>query len=153
MRLERYFCRINYQRGILEARHQTYSHLLKVLKPIPLDTPTRIELGPDQCIQVTLIDANHCVGAVMFLIENESTAILYTGDVRAEPWWVNSIARHPCLIEYTAGLKTLQRIYLDTSVLYDVPLQTKAEGLRELLQQVVQYPPDTVFCMQAWTYG
>ncbi|KAH7028158.1 uncharacterized protein B0I36DRAFT_147475 [Microdochium trichocladiopsis] len=153
LRLERYPCRINYAQGILEAREQTYRHLAKVLKPLPLDTPSLIELDSHQRIQVTLIDANHCVGAVMFLVEDEHTAILYTGDIRAEPWWVNSIARHPCLVEYTTGLKTLDRLYLDTSMLDDVPLQTKAEGLRELLSQVSQYPPDTVFCMQAWTYG
>lgn len=89
----------------------------------------------------------------MFLIESEHAAVLYTGDIRAEPWWVNSIARNPCLVEYTAGLKTLNRIYLDTSILDNIPLQTKAEGLRELLSQVARYPPDTIFYIQAWTYG
>jgi hypothetical protein len=31
LRLERYPCRINYAKGILEARQQTYKHLHKVL--------------------------------------------------------------------------------------------------------------------------
>jgi Cft2 family RNA processing exonuclease len=35
-------------------------------KTIPLETPTRIELKPGKEIQVTLFDANHCTGAVMF---------------------------------------------------------------------------------------
>jgi hypothetical protein len=35
-------------------------------KTIPLETPTRIELSPNNEIQVTLFDANHCTGAVMF---------------------------------------------------------------------------------------
>ncbi|KXJ88406.1 beta-lactamase-like protein [Microdochium bolleyi] len=153
LRLERYPCRINYAQGILEAREQTYRQQAKLLKPLPLDTPVQIELGPHEHIQATLIDANHCVGAVMFLIENEHNAILYTGDVRAEPWWINSISRNPCLVEYTTGLRTLDRIYLDTSVLDNIHLQSKAEGLRELLAQVARYPSDTLFCMQAWTYG
>ncbi|KAI0104476.1 Metallo-hydrolase/oxidoreductase [Daldinia grandis] len=154
LRLEKYPCRLNYAKGILEdPRMQTYKHLAKVLKPIPLDTPTKIELDPTQTIQVTLLDANHCAGAVMFLIEGNGNAVLYTGDIRSEPWWVNSIARNPTMIEYSTGLKTLDRIYLDTSILKNFPLQTKADGLCELLKKVARYPKDTIFHMQAWTYG
>ncbi|KAI2464736.1 Metallo-hydrolase/oxidoreductase [Annulohypoxylon bovei var. microspora] len=154
LRLEKYPCRLNYAKGIFEdPRMQTYKHLAKVLKPIPLDTPTEVELEPGKSIQVTLLDANHCAGAVMFLIEGNAKAILYTGDIRSEPWWVNSIARNPSIIEYSSRLKTLDRIYLDTSMLDNFPLQTKAEGLSELLEKIARYPKDTVFCMQAWTYG
>ncbi|KAI0888119.1 Metallo-hydrolase/oxidoreductase [Annulohypoxylon maeteangense] len=154
LRLEKYPCRLNYAKGIFEdPRMQTYKHLAKVLKPIPLDTPTEVELEPGKSIQVTLLDANHCAGAVMFLIEGNGRAVLYTGDIRSEPWWVNSIARNPSIIEYSSGLKTLDRIYLDTSMLDDFPLQTKAEGLHELLEKIARYPKDTCFFMQAWTYG
>ncbi|PNP39794.1 hypothetical protein TGAMA5MH_08313 [Trichoderma gamsii] len=102
---------------------------------------------------VTLFDANHCPGSVMFLIEKQGKAILYTGDVRCEPWFVNTIARNPALIEYTCGIKTLDTIYLDTSFTDNVPFQTKAEGITELLRKVAQYPKDTIFYIQAWTYG
>ncbi|KAI8965373.1 Metallo-hydrolase/oxidoreductase [Daldinia sp. FL1419] len=154
LRLEKYPCRLNYAKGILEnPRMQTYKHLAKVLKPIPLDTPTKIGLDPTETIQVTLLDANHCAGAVMFLIEGNGKAILYTGDIRSEPWWVNSIARNPSMVEYSTRLKTLDRIYLDTSILDNFALQTKAEGLHELLEKVALYPKDTIFCVQAWTYG
>ncbi|RFU81259.1 hypothetical protein TARUN_914 [Trichoderma arundinaceum] len=151
LRLERYPCRINYARGILEARQQTYKHLSK--KPLPLESPTTIELQPGNFIQVTLFDANHCPGSVMFLIEGHSKAVLYTGDVRCEPWFVNAISRNPALIEYTCGIKVLDKIYLDTSFIDDVPFQTKAEGIAELLHKVMQYPKDTVFHLQSWTYG
>ena len=66
LRLERYPHRLNFELGILESRKQTYKHLQKLLKPVPLETPTRIELEPGKDIQVTLFDANHCTGAVMF---------------------------------------------------------------------------------------
>ncbi|KEY66777.1 hypothetical protein S7711_07558 [Stachybotrys chartarum IBT 7711] len=153
LRLERYPCRINYAKGILEARQQTYKHLHKVLKPLPLGTPTRIELRPDHDIQVTLLDANHCPGAVMILIESQASVVLYTGDIRSEPWFVNSLARNPSIIEYTSGIRTLDKIYLDTSYVEDVPFQAKSEGLAELIRTVKEYPPDTVFHLQAWTYG
>ncbi|KAI1141751.1 Metallo-hydrolase/oxidoreductase [Hypoxylon sp. FL0543] len=154
LRLEKYPCRLNYAKGIFEdPRMQTYKHLAKVLKPIPLDTPTEVQLELGKSIQVTLLDANHCAGAVMFLFEGNGKAVLYTGDIRSEPWWVNAIARNPSVIEYSTGLKTLDCIYLDTSMLDDFPLQTKAEGLRELLKKVARYPQDTIFHMQAWTYG
>jgi DNA cross-link repair 1C protein len=186
LRLERYPHRLNFALGVLESRKQQYKHLKSLLvsvtyfkdpecysrlfqKPIPLETPTRIELAPGNDIQVTLFDANHCTGAVMFcgfpllltthltnlaaVIEGNDKAILYTGDIRSEPWFVNSLTRNPFLIEYTAGLKKLDCIYLDTSNTKPVEFPTKADGLKELLQKVSQYPPDTVFHFEAWTFG
>ncbi|KAG5927540.1 hypothetical protein E4U42_002117 [Claviceps africana] len=153
LRLEKYTCRIDYVRGVLEARQLTYKHLRKVLKALPLEAPTTIELRPGYKIQVTLFDANHCPGSTMFLIEGQEKAILYTGDVRAEPWFVNSIARNPSLLEYTYGLKTLDKLYLDTSFIEDFPFQTKSEGIASLFRKVQMYPPDTIFHLQAWTFG
>lgn len=47
----------------------------------------------------------------------------------------------------------MDKIYLDTSFIENVPFQTKAEGIQELLRKVSRYPKDTVFHFQAWTYG
>ncbi|TVY91467.1 Protein artemis [Lachnellula willkommii] len=153
IRLERNTNRINFENGILEARKQTYKSLEPRLKTIPLETPTRIELSPNNEIQVTLFDANHCTGAVMFLFEGDGKAVLYTGDIRSEPWFVNNLTRNPFLIEYTSGLKTLDCIYLDTSNTDPMSFPTKAQGLGELLRKVSLYPEDTVFHFSAWTYG
>ncbi|KAI0438178.1 artemis protein [Xylaria telfairii] len=154
LRLEKSSVRLNFARGIFEdPRLQTYRHLEKKLKPIPLDTPITIELQPGNNIQVTLLDANHCVGAVMFLFEGFGKAVLYTGDIRCEPRFVTAITQNPNMIEYSSGCKTLDRIYLDTSILDDYPLQTKADGLRQLLVELQKYPKDTIFHFQAWTYG
>lgn len=87
------------------------------------------------------------------MFEGQSKAVLYTGDTRSEPWFVNSLARSPSLAEYSSGLKTLDTIYLDTSFIDDVEFPTKSEGIGELLQKVSRYPADTIFHFQAWTYG
>lgn len=87
------------------------------------------------------------------MVEGDGKAILYTGDIRSEPWFVNAISRNPNLVEYTSGLKILDKIYLDTSFTDDVPFQTKAQGIAELLRKVSRYPDNTIFHLQAWTYG
>jgi len=87
------------------------------------------------------------------VFEGRGKAVLYTGDIRSEPWFVSSLTRNPFLIEYTTGLKTLDCIYLDTSNTDPIEFPTKAEGLKELLQKVSKYPPDTNFHFSAWTFG
>jgi hypothetical protein len=157
LKMEKYPHRINFAKGILESRKQHYRHLKLVLKALPLNTATELELGPKSTIRVTLLDANHCPGAVMFLIEGDGKAVVYTGDIRAEPWWVNSIVQNPVILPYTCGLKTLDCIYLDTTFAsHSEPYKdfpTKAEGLKELLEKVSQCPPDTVFYFRSWTLG
>lgn len=95
----------------------------------------------------------YLVADQVVVIEGDGKAILYTGDIRSEAWFVNAIARNPSIIEYTLGPKTLDKIYLDTSFTIDVPFSTKAQGIAELLHKVSEYPPDTTFHFQAWTYG
>lgn len=157
LKMEKYPHRVNFSKGILESRKQTYKHLKSILRPLPLQTPVDLELGPRHYIRVTLFDANHCPGAVMFLIEGNGRAILYTGDVRAEAWWVNAIVRSPILIPYTTGHKNLDCLYLDTTfashrdIHQDFP--TKAEGLAELIKKLSKCSTDTVFYFRAWTLG
>ncbi|KAL1304274.1 hypothetical protein AAFC00_000684 [Neodothiora populina] len=157
LKLERYPHRVNFAKGILETRKQTYRKIKRLLKPIPLETPTVIELTRGYSIQVTLFDANHCTGSCMFLIEGDGKAVLYTGDVRSESWWVDSLVRNPILIPYTKGLKQLDNVYLDTTFSDGAHLKmdfpTKADGLAELLEKVSKYPPDQLFYLDAWTFG
>ncbi|KLJ10019.1 hypothetical protein EMPG_14575 [Blastomyces silverae] len=157
LRLEKYPHRINFSKGILESRKKHYKHLSKLLRPIPLQVPTEIELSPRNNVRVTLFDANHCPGAVMFLIEGNGKAILYTGDIRAESWWVDNLIRNPVLIPYTLGSKRLDKIYLDTtfatkSNVYQT-FPSKAEGIRELLEKIQTYPDNTLFYLRVWTFG
>ncbi|CBX97607.1 hypothetical protein IAQ61_001181 [Plenodomus lingam] len=158
LRLEKYHYRINFAKGVLESRNVTYDRCMRRLaKPLPLDTPTTIELAPGNIIRVTCIDANHCVGAVMFLIEGDGKAILYTGDIRAEIWWVNSLVQNPLLLPYTLGPRRLDCMYLDTTFATKSEsyreFPGKAEGIRELLAKISSYSDDTIFYFHAWTFG
>ncbi|KAK9371836.1 beta-lactamase-like protein [Lipomyces chichibuensis] len=132
-------------------------HGRDVLRAIPYNTPTKIELDPCQTITVTLFEANHCPGSTMFLIENENKAILYTGDIRAEDWWLESLRRNPILVPYTRGWKRLDCIYLDTTFCgpgstYET-FPSKTQGIGLLISEIRKYPKDTVFHFNAWTYG
>ena len=65
--------RFNRARGIVESHSYSYLTLEKksIVRELPLETPTEIELCPNYNIRVTLFDANHCPGSTMFLVEGE----------------------------------------------------------------------------------
>ncbi|XP_018521637.1 5' exonuclease Apollo isoform X1 [Lates calcarifer] len=86
----------------LQVKEQ-WIHPLELGEPylLPLD-----DIGKEK-LTVTLIDANHCPGAVMFLFEGYFGSILHTGDFRYAP----SMLREPCLRTNT----TIDVLYLDNT--------------------------------------
>ena len=72
--------------GYIYCSHVTarlIAHMLGVhqrwLQPMPLDTPITI-----QGVEVTLVDANHCPGAVQFLFRlADGRKFVHTGDAQA----------------------------------------------------------------------
>ncbi|XP_034028178.1 5' exonuclease Apollo isoform X2 [Thalassophryne amazonica] len=86
----------------LQVKEQ-WIHPLELGEPhmLPLD-----DIGKEK-LTVTLIDANHCPGSVMFLFEGYFGSILYTGDFRYTP----SMLREPCLRTNT----TIDVLYLDNT--------------------------------------
>ncbi|CAJ1085324.1 ' exonuclease Apollo [Xyrichtys novacula] len=86
----------------LQVKEQ-WIHPLELGQPhlLPLDDINKERLT------VTLIDANHCPGAVMFLFEGYFGSILYTGDFRYSP----SMLREDCLRNNT----TIDVLYLDNT--------------------------------------
>ncbi|XP_028849851.1 5' exonuclease Apollo isoform X2 [Denticeps clupeoides] len=82
---------------------ERWIHPLEVGEPhlLPLD-----DIGKER-MTVTLIDANHCPGAVMFLFQGYFGTILYTGDFRYEV----SMFREPSLHKGT----TIDVLYLDNT--------------------------------------
>ncbi|KAL3935950.1 MAG: hypothetical protein SGBAC_008637 [Bacillariaceae sp.] len=95
----------------------------KFIHPLPMLTPTVIQ-SRNKPITVTLLDANHCPGAVMFLFEVGKKKILHVGDFR----WNQEIMMQQ------APLRALQRealdeLFLDTTYCdpkYCLPTQEEA---------------------------
>lgn len=73
-----------------------------ILHALPLNTPTEIRYLAGVKVRITLLDANHMPGSVMFLVEGERGAVLHTGDCRAEKWWLEALIRNPVLQRYTS---------------------------------------------------
>jgi DNA cross-link repair 1A protein len=83
----------------------------KYLHPLPLNTPTVIE-SQGKPITVTLMNANHCPGAVMFLFENAKEKILHVGDFR---WSREVMLQNSHLREIARQELQLDVLYLDTT--------------------------------------
>jgi hypothetical protein len=130
-----------------------YASVAKGMEVHPVDEPCAIEMG-SRTLHLTMIDANHCSGAVMFLFECEGKAVLFTGDTRAEPWFVNSLVRNPSLMPYMKGFRKLDSIYIDSTFSYRldyrfqnhyIEFPTNTDGTWELLKEIEKYPPHTKF--------
>ena len=93
----------------------------------------------------------------MFLVQGDAKTILYTGDIRAEKWWVDALVRNPIILPYAYGSKRIDKVYLDTTFASRDEkyrqFPSKADGVAELLSKVLSYPSDTVFHLHAWTFG
>ncbi|GAA5853553.1 hypothetical protein JCM9279_001312 [Rhodotorula babjevae] len=154
------------------------------IKEVPLNVRFDVE-GPDGIIvTITALDANHCPGSCMFLIEGTVAgahrAVLITGDVRIEPWWLDALRHNPLVEPYlprpphsrtvqahgedVSGGKSaeahrgrtraLDCLYLDTSnVLLDDELVTKDQAVAAVVDLMAQYPPETRFFLNTWTWG
>lgn len=84
------------------------------IHPLPMEKPCLLS-GKDK-LTVTLIDANHCPGAVLFLVQHQNLVYLHTGDFRANA--------KMCLDLQKYG--PIDIVYLDTTYLnpkYSFPPQ------------------------------
>lgn len=148
---------------ILEQKTRFKKHA-KFLKTIPLNEPYYFK---EKDIRITLVPANHCLGAVMFLIESPTKNILITGDLRCEPWWCSSLGQNPFLFPYINGLKSLDNIYFDSTFAYRgepyIEIPPNNAGVYMAISLLKEYPrddPEINFCFkdtvlgfdQAWAF-
>ncbi|KAI0309278.1 hypothetical protein OF83DRAFT_87503 [Amylostereum chailletii] len=156
-----------------------YGGARDLLKDLGLEKPTTFEFSNTEQVTITLFNANHCPGAVMFLVEGmvdgKPRAVLHTGDFRAEEWFRQWVVWRPHLFRYVSPLsdvnggppfkwtadssgesrsRTLDAIYLDTACLFsETELPSKKEGVDGLLKLVKSIPQTTTFFINAWTWG
>ncbi|XP_076975954.1 5' exonuclease Apollo [Tamandua tetradactyla] len=98
---------------------------------LPLD-----ELGR-QTMTVTLIDANHCPGSVMFLFEGYFGTILYTGDFRYTPAMLKEPALRPG--------KQIHTLYLDnTNCNPALVLPSQQEATRQIVNLIRKHPQHNI---------
>lgn len=139
-----------------------FQHLRKesggvdVLRPLALDTPYKFTCD-NEALQVTLLNANHCPGSCMFLIQSVSKAVLFTGDVRCERWHVDALRHHPALLNFTLGNRTALSLYIDnTFEEHADPFKSykgNFDGIRSLCQLASRYPVHTHFAAVRLTLG
>ncbi|KAJ3172856.1 hypothetical protein HDU87_007780 [Geranomyces variabilis] len=120
-----------------------YTHLKRYLRPVRYEEPMQVYVGDGQTVTLTLLNANHCVGSTMFLIEGENGNVLYTGDMRAEAWFVRGVA------EYVDQgiIPDLATVYLDTTFCHEdyASFPTRAESTESIVRIIRQYDTGMTF--------
>lgn len=126
----------------------------KYLHPLPMDSPTIIA-SKGKPITVTLLDANHCPGAVMFLFEVGKRNILHVGDFR----W-----NRECMLHLGSPLKAfvseksiLDDLFLDTTYCdpkYALPPQADTiSAIQTLFQEEVDRCKENRTCKTLHLFG
>lgn len=133
---------------------ERYLAVLPLFKPLEINRRHQLLLD-DKEIYLTLIPTLHCAGSTMFLVESDGKAVLLTGDMRAEPWWTDSLRSSPFLFPYTTKLKTLDNIYFDSTFSYRgepyIDMITNSDGIAAAVELLSYYPrddPDIQFIFQ-----
>ncbi|KAL5014675.1 hypothetical protein ScPMuIL_008945 [Solemya velum] len=101
---------------ILLLADLNYKHLERYIKTFEVGVQHTLKV-PDfysgKCgdITVTLIEAYHCPGSVMFLFEGDEGTVLYTGDFR----WENNQAQGELSLKTGESVKEIKSLYIDTT--------------------------------------
>lgn len=106
-----------------------------------LDETHWIPLDPKgtKGVNVTFMEANHCIGAVMILFQGEMGTLLHTGDFRFMP----QMLEHPALNDSSCNYITINHLFLDNTFCdpsYNFPPQ---EECTELIKKVIEENPDS----------
>ncbi|XP_026885892.2 LOW QUALITY PROTEIN: 5' exonuclease Apollo [Electrophorus electricus] len=131
------------------------SKLLKLKLQVKENWIHALEVGNHTCchwddigkekMTVTLIDANHCPGAVMFFFEGYFGTILYTGDFRYTP----SMLREPCLRNNT----TIDVLYLDNTNCDPTRSIPSRQRACQQIKEIIRGHPNYAVVIGMYTLG
>ncbi|XP_057373716.1 5' exonuclease Apollo-like [Daphnia carinata] len=120
---------LNVKPELIEPLEIGVSHML----PLPAEHGTS---GESKCISVTLIDANHIKGSVMYLFEGSFGRVLYTGDFR----WCEAMMSDPVLKDLSES-KGLNLLYVDNTFEFiGNEFPTRENCMTEVLQIMRKHP-------------
>ncbi|TPX31972.1 hypothetical protein SmJEL517_g04799 [Synchytrium microbalum] len=120
-----------------------YHHLKDYLKPLEIEIRHPIKLASHETVYVTLLPANHCLGSVQFLIEGPFGNILYTGDARYEPWFLD-VMKKSKIITQSLKEKPITTVYLDTTFadVSKTKFPSKKESVKTIIDIIKSTPKD-----------
>ncbi|XP_015266948.1 PREDICTED: 5' exonuclease Apollo [Gekko japonicus] len=98
-----------------------------------------------ETMTVTLIDANHCPGSVMFLFEGYFGVILYTGDFRYNP----DMQQEPAL----KNTKLINVLYLDTTNCHPELILPSRQKATEQIKELIRAHPCHLVKIGTYTLG
>lgn len=120
-------------KALLQADDE-FKHLVSYLKSLPIEEPilmslpAHMHLSPMQ-VTVTLLPAGHCPGSVMFLLQDDSYSVLYTGDFRLQA----EDMKHTPALHPSGRLVELDSLYLDTTFCHpkaaDIPTREESRDI------------------------
>lgn len=97
-----------------------------------------LSVGLPEPVCVTLLDANHCPGAAMFLFEGDFGTVLYTGDFRASP--ALSAALSAALTDESGTRRQVDYLYFDDTFCDpERPFPSQSEAFATFLHVVERY--------------
>ncbi|XP_060628579.2 5' exonuclease Apollo [Anolis sagrei] len=98
-----------------------------------------------ETMTVTLIDANHCPGSVMFLFEGYFGVILYTGDFRYSPNMQQE--------EALKNKKLINTLYLDNTNCHPSSVLPSRETATEQIKELIRAHPSHLVKIGVYTLG
>ncbi|KAF9902992.1 hypothetical protein EC991_004326 [Linnemannia zychae] len=141
-----------FERGEDLVLRRKYAHLKPFMRPLVTDMPHYLELGNGRRARLRLIPAHHCPGAVMFLLQDDRTCILYTGDARNEAVDLQGLRAMPA---FSSSMQPIDRLYLDTTCCHPAfeTFPSREFAIADLLTFINRRPRLAHYYIDAWTFG